>query len=191
MRNAWMMVVVVLSGCGIEPHEHGLEGEGDHHGGDAATTGNKGESIVEAYDAKVPVAVRLGGSATGDALGWDLKIARTSIATNGGTSGSGKGAAVATNAATIDDPIVCPSDGWVSDEKVPVAGPPGSGDTSANPVLSNWFDYDATTHAVSSKGIVYCVRTADGKYGAIRVRNYAGGKMTLQWRVQPNGSPTL
>jgi len=191
MRMAAVVVVCALSGCGIEPQEHALEGGDEHGGKDAATTASKGEAIVEAYDAKNPVSLRLGGAPTADALGWDLKIARTSISTNGGTSGTGKGAAVATTAASIDATILCPTDGWVADEMVPIAGPPGSGETSANKLLSEWFDYDPATHAVSSKGVVYCVRTADGKYGAIRVGNYAGGKMTLEWRYQPNGGAAL
>jgi hypothetical protein len=113
------------------------------------------------------------------------------LSTHGGTSGKGKAGAVATQTMAIDGAITCPTDGYVADSMLPTPGPPGSGEFSGNAVLNGWYDYDAATHAVTTKGLVYCIRTADNKYGAIRIRNYAGGKMTLQWRYQPNGSATL
>ncbi|MBI2393476.1 MAG: hypothetical protein HYV09_28100 [Deltaproteobacteria bacterium] len=186
-------------GCGIQSAESALDG-GMGHGSDAgvdapATSTGAGESILDAADAKVPVYVALGSAPTNtapsDALGWDLRIARTMIATNSGTSGGGGAGVIATSAKSIDEPITCPTAGFAVDAMLPIPGPPGSGEYSGNPALAEWFNYDPATHTVTSKGIVYCVRTANGKYGAIRIRNYTGGKMTVQWRYQPSGSPVL
>ena len=38
---------------------------------------------------------------------------------------------------------------YAADAMLPVPGPPGSGEYSGSPTLAAWYDYDATTHAVT------------------------------------------
>ena len=57
------------------------------------------------------------------------------------------------------------------------------------PVLGAWFDYEPTTHAVSTKGHVYCMRSGMGLYAKLTVVNYASGQLTIRWRYQPDGEP--
>ena len=77
----------------------------------------------------------------------------------------------------------CPTDGYQVDAMLPVAGPPGSGEYSGNPAFAEWFDYDAATHAVSSKQHAYCVRTAEGDYAKFMVVSYAGGTWSVRFQL--------
>jgi hypothetical protein len=191
---------LLLVGCGVQTSEEPLTG-GDGHGHDAGGAGGggtesaHGEDILDAADVEAPVYIKLGlaplATPPAGPLGWDLRVAKTMLATNGGTSGEGTAGAIATNWTSIDDEITCPQEGYEPDAMLPVPGPPGSGEFSGNPVLNGWYDYDPATHAVTTKGLVYCIRTTDDKYGAIRIKNYAGGQMTLQWRFQPSGEAAL
>jgi hypothetical protein len=143
--------------------------------------------VVEATDAQVwvHVDVERGVLAVADpamSSEWDLAVSRTRVRTNGGTSGGGVGGALlAPDGATYDSVTSAPADGYVADAMIPIPGPPGSGEYSGNPVLADWFNYDATTHAVSSKQLTYLVRTATGSYAKLQVASYASGVITLRF----------
>lgn len=194
---AAVLLLTSSAGCGIGDPEDPLEpGEGGHeeHGADGGTGGTSGELVVEAGSTDTWVHWSLDD---GDVLmvddpssstDWDLRIRRTQLATNGGTSGSGQGGALALDASDWDAVTACPADGYTQDEMLPLPGPPGSGEFSGNPVLNDWYDYDPATHAVSTKGLVYCLRAADGETATkLSVMNYASGNMTLRWEVVPLG----
>jgi hypothetical protein len=129
------------------------------------------------------VSVATGVVAVGDpatSTGWDLAFSETRIATNGGTSGGGVGAArLAPDGATFSATTSSPTIGFASDAMIPIPGPPGSGEYSGNPALADWFDYDMTTHIVSPKDVVFLVRTANGSYGKLRILAYADGIYTV------------
>jgi hypothetical protein len=205
VRAVVSLVLVLGSGCGIETNETPIDDAGAGHGHTDTGVSNdgsvetgvktRGEEILEATDASAWIYVRLGvgaiGATVADPKGWDVRVSRTKVATNSGTSGTGLGGAIATEARAIDAAIVCPTEGYAIDATLPVPGPPGSGEYSGNPAMAEWFDYDPATHVTTSKGIVYCVKTADGRYGALRIKNYTGGRMTVEWRFQPSGAPAL
>ncbi len=113
---------------------------------------------------------------------WDLQLGTgrdIGLATNGGSSGSGLGAArLATEAfETLNETDTI---GFTSDRMVPRAGPPGSGETSANPVLADWYDYNMTTHAVTPKDQVFVVRGHDGAYWKMRIAGWNPEGWTLE-----------
>ena len=115
---------------------------------------------------------------------WDLAIRRTQLQTNSGSSGAGKGGArLAPAGATYDETTRATTIGFDSDALLPIAGPPGSGESSQNPTLANWYDYDQTTHVVTPKAVVYLLRTASGEYAKLQLTSYSDGKYTL--RLQP------
>ena len=196
-------VAVLVLGCGVEDSEeplgseaggHAGHGEAGPHGGSVKSSGEtvvNAESSTDwtywAFSAGSIVTVADPVTSTD----WDLSFRRTQIATNSGTSGSSMAGAVNTDATAWDDVTECPADGYQADAMLPIPGPPGSGEYSGNPALAEWFDYDAATHAVSSKGFVYCLQTADGKYAKLTILNYAGGQMTIRWAYQPDGSPSI
>lgn len=126
--------------------------------------------------------VEVGDPAASDA--WDVAISRTMFVTNGGTSGTGLGAARVAGAA-YDDVTSSPTTGFESDTMLPVPGPPGSGEFSGNPVLADWFDYDPATHVVSTKGETYFVRTAAGDYSKLTILDYSDGVYQLRVDALP------
>ena len=102
------------------------------------------------------------------------------IQTNGGSSGTGMGGALALEESSWDETTSSPTVGFEMDTTLPMPGPPGSGDFSGNPILNDWYDYDMETHTASPKDMVFLIRTATGKYGKLKILDYADGKMELQ-----------
>lgn len=124
-----------------------------------------------------------GRAVAGDESAWDIAIQRTSIRTNGGTSGDGFGAARIADSSSFDDVLAASTFGFVADSMQPKAGPPGSGEVSQNAVLSDWFDYDMGTHKLTPKDLVFLVRTSSGGYAKLQVVEYASGVFRL--RIAP------
>lgn len=128
--------------------------------------------------------VDVGATDASTASSWDVAFLGASIKTNGGTSGAGAGGArLAGVGATFESITTAPTTGFVIDAELPIPGPPGSGTFSGSAPLNGWYDYDATTHAVTPKSVVFLVRTATGQYGKLQVVAYTDRVYEL--RVAP------
>lgn len=141
------------------------------------------ELVVDASSSTAWAYVRLddaGLPIAGTETEWDLAFQRTNVRTNGGTSGDGLGGArLATG--SFEDVTTASTLGFVEDANVPLPGPPGSGELSANAVLAGWYDYDGATHAVTPKpATVFLVRTAAGGYAKLQVKSWSSGTYTLR-----------
>ena len=77
------------------------------------------------------------------------------------------------------------------DEMLPIPGPPGSGESSGNPVLANWYDYDMETHVTSPKDAAFILKTASGDFVKLQVIEYQDGVMTLDWAYAGPGQTTF
>ena len=55
------------------------------------------------------------------------------------------------------------------------------GEISANPALSDWYDYDVVTHTLSPKDTVFVVRTAHGDYVKLKIGAYEDGVFDVSW----------
>jgi hypothetical protein len=110
---------------------------------------------------------------------WDLAFQRTVVQTNSGTSGSGMGGALDLGEMAFEDVTTTPTEGFIIDELSPPAMP-GAPETSSNPLLSEWYDYDFATHTVTPKPVTYAVRRADGTYAKLRIWNWVDGVFTVQ-----------
>lgn len=106
----------------------------------------------------------------GTALDWDLAIQRTSLRSNGGSSGSGMAAAAEVAGENLAALGAIPA-AFTSDA---VSNAMGS-ELSSNAALSGWYNYDANTHVVSPRAVAYVVRTAAGDLGALKILSYASG----------------
>jgi hypothetical protein len=130
---------------------------------------------VDASDAAAWVELDLDGG------GWDLAFSRTKIRTHSGTSGAALGGArLAPEGATYEAVASATTIGYAADAMIPIPGPPGSGEFSGNPLLNAWYDYDPATHVVTSKQLVYLVRTASGGYAKLQIVDYADGVFTVR-----------
>jgi len=128
-----------------------------------------------------------------DALGsgWDLAFSRTRARTHSGTSGGGRGGALALDGQAFDAVTEAPADGYVVDAELPLPGPPGAGTYSGNPVLSAWFDYDPVTHVVTPRATTFVVRTRRGEWVKLAVESYAGGTYGLVLSLAAPGARAL
>lgn len=120
-------------------------------------------------------------------LDWDLAFSRTLVRTNSGTSGMGVGGAQEAEAG-FEATTESPTSGFYMDMSVPLPGPPGSGEVSANPLLSEWYDYDPSDHSVSPKATAYLVRSASGAYAKLRILAWTEGQYRLELEAV-TGSP--
>lgn len=98
---------------------------------------------------------------------WDLAFSGTTILVNGGTSGSGKGAALVLEK-PFDTVTEAPKDGYKTDE--------GSGNAIASGSGNSWYKYDMNVHAILPiTGRTIIVKTAEGKFAKIEFISYYKG----------------
>ncbi|NIR45645.1 MAG: hypothetical protein GWN99_14695 [Gemmatimonadetes bacterium] len=122
-------------------------------------------------------------------LDWDLAFQRHRMISNGGdTNPAGRGAVADLGPIRIDSALTVPEDDWTTDE--------GRGDTPRNPVLEDWYDYSWTSHILRPADRVLAIRTADGRYAALRFVGYycPGGRpgcVSFVYRYQGDGSKTF
>lgn len=95
---------------------------------------------------------------------WDIGFYATTIITNGGSSGGG-GAGVQLYTGLFDNLIEAPEAGYKQDSK--------SGFAIATGSENGWYNYNSTTHVISSiPGRVIVVKGADGTYSKVEILSY-------------------
>ena len=91
-----------------------------------------------------------------ESVDWDLAFRRTDILTNGGeTNPDGLGGAIDLDEAGLEGGPA-PADGYLTDASDEERG-------LENPALHGWYNYNWTTHTVTSKEHTYALRTAAGE----------------------------
>jgi hypothetical protein len=98
---------------------------------------------------------------------WDIAFSKTTIATNGGTSGPGEGGAIVWEK-PFDQVSEAPKDGYKTDGDAGFAIPGGSG--------NSWYKYDMSVHAILPiPGRTLLVKTATGKVAKVEIISYYKG----------------
>lgn len=133
---------------------------------------------------------------------WDLAFAGTTILTNNGISGPGKGSATIVEG-IFEDIANAPAEGYAKDTETAFAIPTGSG--------NGWYTYTGQSnppHAILPvPGKVIILTTGEGNYAMVEILSYykgnpdtstaefadmtsrsAGKYYTFRYRVQTNGS---
>lgn len=124
---------------------------------------------------------------------WDIAFRKTTIFTNSGTSGKGKGGAVVLTNTDFFELADAPVDGYKIDETGAPAIPTGSG--------KGWYNYNSQTHIITPiPGVVLVIRTGDGKFAKVQILSYykgapetpsslsQSGYYTFRYVYQPDGS---
>ena len=94
---------------------------------------------------------------------WDLAFSRTLVKTNTGANGPGlAGARLAPEGA-----------GYAAIASATTLGYASTG-------LTEWFDYDVSTHVVTPRPVVFLVRTARGDYAKLQITGWDDGTYTLR-----------
>lgn len=106
---------------------------------------------------------------------WDLAIARTRFQMHSGTTADGIAAARVVTGATRSASVTETGTLGFSIDELVSTGMPGVPASSMNPVLANWYDYDATTHVVTPKDAVFALRSNQGAYFALRIYSWNDG----------------
>jgi hypothetical protein len=120
-------------------------------------------------------------------LDWDIAFKRFRMIVNGGPGYSGSGAIADLGAIAFDDVAAAPDTGWVLST---------AGRDSANAALLRWYEYGWSSHILRPKPRVFAVRTADGKYGKLRIVSYycpgaTPGCITFEYVYAGGGGPML
>ncbi len=96
---------------------------------------------------------------------WDIAFRRTDILTNGGeTNPDGQGGAIDLGETPLDKAIP-PAVGYLADATDDERG-------LENPALHKWYNYNWTTHIITSKSHTYAVRTATGEVVLLTFTSY-------------------
>jgi hypothetical protein len=144
---------------------------------------------VEAGTAWTYVSVARGVVPVGDpasSMDWDLSMRAAGIQTNSGTDRMGLGGArLAPEGMSFDQITSAATFGYAVDRAIPFPGAPGAGTFVGNPVLSDWFIYDAANHTATSKGLVYLVRTATGGYAKMQIVGFESATSVYQLELEP------
>jgi len=144
---------------------------------------------------------------------WDFAIDSGVLKTNGGTSGSGDGAAGATEASTLEEVVAvadgqgcyvfnvhkcdcamsyatCEAEGEIWTEQCPCDSTflldeiSSSDGSSSNPALSDWHEGD---DVMSPKSKVFVVRTRHGGYAKFLITSHEAGSFTFDWAFTGTG----
>lgn len=96
---------------------------------------------------------------------WDLAARRFSLVVNGGPRFAGEGGARALGDIPLDTLRDLPDTDYE-----PTAG--SLADSPRHPVLEDWYRYGFVSHLLRPRPITYGIRTADGRYAALRILSY-------------------
>lgn len=122
-------------------------------------------------------------------LDWDIAFQRHRMLTNGGaTNPAGQAAVIDLGPVPLESAFTIAGDGLIADER--------RGDTPRNRVLEEWYEYSWTTHILQPADRTFALRTADGRYAALRVIGYycPGGRpgcVTFTYRYRGDGGRTF
>jgi hypothetical protein len=125
--------------------------------------------------------------ASRDAGGWDIAFRRFNVMTNGGGGFSGNAGVVDLGAVAFDSVTSAPEAGYVAGNALR---------DSVNEAIDRWYDYGFTSHILRTKGHVYAIRTADGRYAKLQILSYycpgaLPGCITFRYVYQGSGSRDL
>ncbi|MFM2153156.1 MAG: hypothetical protein RL199_1591 [Pseudomonadota bacterium] len=126
-------------------------------------------------------------------LDWDVAFQRYNVKTNGGTSGSGQGAASDLGTLELQTTTTANVARWTSDAVIADARTDEK--RTMNAVLSGWYAYHFFKHELVSKYHLYAVRAADGRTALFKIHDYyddAGtpAKVTVIYRFPVETSET-
>lgn len=98
---------------------------------------------------------------------WDLAFQRFHVIVNGGAGFAGDGGARDLEAVGDDGVLSLhlPENGYMGTEGTLESRP-------RHPALERWYDYGFFTHLLTPRQTVYAIRTADGRYAALRFVAY-------------------
>jgi hypothetical protein len=116
--------------------------------------------------------------------GWDLAFQRFHIRSNGGSSGSGDAEVAVLADDDFDALEAAPDGGYIADSED--GDDEGSEPDTAFELGDGWYAYDPSSHTLSTRGLVYVVRTPEGDYFKLELLDYydaAGndGRPSFRW----------
>lgn len=121
--------------------------------------------------------------------GWDLAFRRFHIVVNGGEVLPGDGGVRALGDIPLDSLGTLPDSGYLGTEGT-LGGEPRT------PGLEGWYRYGFLTHLLRPRPVTWAVRTADGRYAALRILSYycpeaTPGCLTFRYRYRGDGGRNL
>jgi hypothetical protein len=129
-----------------------------------------------------------GEGVTEDNAGWDLKLCRFKVLTNGGVTGDGGVEVAAFENAEFDAFEAAPREGFEGDREDSVGEQDNQqGDANTDPDNAfyskdrNWYDYNLNNHTLSPHPWVYFVHTTDGAYFKLAFEGYYDKAGTPGW----------
>lgn len=130
------------------------------------------------------------------ATSWDLAFRRSVIRVNGGDSGAGSCEVAIVAGTTMDQVTTVPAasefdtDDFLDENCVVQVNDAGYLKTAFGGDTGRWYDFDTTNMKLLPNPDVYVVKTSDGTYVKLEIKDYydtstppQGGHFTIQWSV--------
>lgn len=176
-----LVLTLALQGACAEDLRHRLEPDAAPPVGGPIDVDDPGDGVqqarVDAKDEEQWVYMSLAqGKAVpaeeaGSATAWDLAFRRFNLKLNGGASGSGDAAVALLPGAAFDEVTAVPADAtFLTDQ--PDANADGVDEYVMSIGDTRWYAYEAITHVLTPKDLVYIVRGADGSHYKFEMLEY-------------------
>lgn len=194
-RALVLIMFAAAAGCAqdLRPAQPDAAGPGDPDAppppGKLATTPNGDGSFTTVVDSTSSTEWVRGDFTSGalvddDGGPWHLRFQRFHIALNGGVSGSAGVEVAPVAAATLAQVTAAPATGWITDE--PDGDDPNTDPDYAFEQGDGWYAYDASTHVLTPRPIVWVVKLSAGAFVKLRIEKYydaagTSGWFTLTW----------
>jgi hypothetical protein len=127
---------------------------------------------------------------------WDVAFRRSVIRVNGGDSGDGSCEVAIVTGTTLDQVTTVPAasefttDDFLDENCVIQTNDAGYLVTAFGGTTGRWYDFDTTNMKLVPNPDVYVVKTNDGTYVKLEIKDYydtstppQGGHFTIQWSV--------
>lgn len=137
-----------------------------------------------------------------NSLDWDIGFHRHNVRLNCGASGIGQGGTYDAGKVDFDSVIEAPETGYALNDSIQIMEkfemPPVYVTVPGDTIIANWLSitYGQGGPQYDYSNNIYVIRTADGKYAKIFLKNYFNdlgdsGHVTMKYAYQPDGSREL
>lgn len=130
--------------------------------------------------------------------GWDLSFRRFFVLSNGGVSGDGGVQVLRLRDAEFGDVTAAPGPEaeWLVDLPDGEADDDSEADSPFNDGVNDWYDYELSTHKLTSRKFVYVIRSTEARFYKLIFDDYysdvgTSGVLTFRWARIPGPGEEL
>ena len=127
-----------------------------------------------------------------DSVLWDIAFQRYRVKLNGGYHGTGQVIVSILEEEALANVTETPLESWLSDG----ADVDDDDDEFPEEPVSDWYEYDGTTHVLTPNDLVFAIRTVEGEFYKFEFAGYysqegTSGHPSIRWATLPEPSDSI